>query len=87
MSDGYSGPYLSCAGGVWTVQTATAVRVSAVDGAVFLPKPSAAPASASGPVGIGAGAGVGANGKPGVGVNSDTTYYCLTADGRILDVR
>lgn len=27
------------------------------------------------------------NGKPGVGVASNTTYYCLSADGRILDIR
>jgi hypothetical protein len=28
-----------------------------------------------------------ANGQPGVGVGSDTTYYCLSADGRVLDVQ
>ncbi len=54
---GHSGPYLSCTRGVWTT-TATAACVSAVDGAVFLPKPSAAPASAPGPDFSGAGAGV-----------------------------
>jgi hypothetical protein len=30
---------------------------------------------------------VGADGKPGMGVSSETTYYCLTADGRVLDVQ
>jgi hypothetical protein len=30
---------------------------------------------------------VGSNGLPGVGVGSETTYYCLSADGRVLDVR
>jgi len=27
------------------------------------------------------------NGQPGVGVGSSTTYYCLTTDGRILDIK
>lgn len=30
---------------------------------------------------------VGGNGKPGVGTSTNSTSYCLTADGRILDVR
>lgn len=30
---------------------------------------------------------VSGNGQPGVGVGSSTTYYCLSADGRVLDVR
>jgi hypothetical protein len=30
---------------------------------------------------------INAQGKPSVGVTSNTTYYCLTPDGRILDVR
>ena len=28
-----------------------------------------------------------ASGQPGVGVGTTTTYYCLSADGRILDIR
>lgn len=30
---------------------------------------------------------VGANGQPGVAVGTSTTYYCLSADGRILDIQ
>lgn len=30
---------------------------------------------------------VGANGNPGVGTGSSTTYFCLSANGRILDIR
>lgn len=30
---------------------------------------------------------VSGDGKPGVGVGSETTYYCLSADGGVLDVR
>jgi hypothetical protein len=30
---------------------------------------------------------IGANGQPAIGSGSSTTYYCLTADGRVLDVR
>lgn len=27
------------------------------------------------------------NGQPGVGTGSSTTYYCLSGDGRILDIQ
>lgn len=33
------------------------------------------------------GTGVGTNGQPVVTTGSSTTHYCLTSDGRILDIR